>query len=158
MFGLVYISTKALLKDEIQKNPEVGKIIARSIDTGEMVNDNIVCPIIERRLKQSDCKVNGWIMEGFPYTKTQVNVLKALKIKPSIVFVMEQSEEESEKRMAQKRIDPLTGILYNMEVNPPADETTTGRLVEMAEDNIDIIKKLIKSWKSQLLVIEDSFR
>ena len=31
-----------------------------------MVPDELIIPLIEARLKQSDCKVNGWVMEGFP--------------------------------------------------------------------------------------------
>ena len=33
------------------------------------IPDNIVNQLIEKRLKQSDCRVNGWVLEGFPYTK-----------------------------------------------------------------------------------------
>lgn len=67
---MVHVSTTKLLKNEIEKNPEVGKIISSCIDKGEMVPDNIVNNLIEQRLKQSDCKVNGYVMEGFPYTKS----------------------------------------------------------------------------------------
>lgn len=133
-FGLVHISTKALLKNEIKNNPEIGKIISQCIDTGEIVPDNITNPLIERRLKQSDCKVNGWVMEGFPYSRSQVNLLKAMKIKPSLVFIFEQNEEESVRRLSNKRIDPHTGTVYNLEVSPPSDEATSNRLVEQAED------------------------
>lgn len=157
-FGLVHISTKALLKNEIKNNPEIGKIISQCIDTGEIVPDNIVNPLIEKRLKQSDCKVNGWVMEGFPYSRSQVNLLKAMKIKPSLVFIFEQNEEESVRRLSNKRIDPHTGTVYNLEVSPPSDEATSNRLVEQAEDQEDIVRKLYKSWKSQIITIEENFR
>ena len=57
------------MKNEIQKNPEVGKVIKESFENGELVPDNIVNYHVEKRLKQSDCKVNGWVIEGFPYTR-----------------------------------------------------------------------------------------
>lgn len=40
------------------------------MDTGMQIPDEIVNGLIEKRLKQSDCKVNGWVLEGFPYTKS----------------------------------------------------------------------------------------
>jgi len=69
-FGLVPISVQDLLKQELQKNPENGKVIQQCLDSGESVPDNIVNGLIESRLKQSDCRVNGWVMDGFPESET----------------------------------------------------------------------------------------
>jgi adenylate kinase len=65
----VHISARQLLRGEIQKNPETGKIISACFDSGKDIPDEIINPLIEKRLKQSDCRVNGWVMEGFPYSK-----------------------------------------------------------------------------------------
>jgi adenylate kinase len=65
-YGLVSISTRHLLKNEITRNPDVGQLISKCIDNGQMVPDTIVLPLVEERLKQSDCRVNGWILDGFP--------------------------------------------------------------------------------------------
>ena len=146
MFGLKYISVKAMLKDQIQKDPEAGKVITECNDTGEVCPDHIVNPLIEKRLKESDCRVNGWVLEGFGYTKSQLNLLKSLRIKPSIVFVFEQGEDESLRRLGNRRIDPTTGMIYNLEVNPPSDEATSARMIELVEDHDDVIKKKHKAW------------
>lgn len=36
------------------------------IDEGRQVADNLILPLIEARLKQTDCKVNGFVLDGFP--------------------------------------------------------------------------------------------
>jgi len=36
------------------------------------VPDNYVLPLVEQRLKQTDCKLNGWILDGFPSTEAQI--------------------------------------------------------------------------------------
>jgi adenylate kinase len=108
-FGLVHVSAKKILKNEIQKNPEIGKIISKAFDEGTDIPDEIINPLMEKRLKQSDCRVNGWVMEGFPYTKAQVNLLKAMRIKPSMVFLFEGTEDESSRRLGNRRVDPTTG-------------------------------------------------
>lgn len=69
-FGLVPISVQELLKQEIQKNPENGKVIQKCLDSGECVPDGVINGLIENRLKQSDCRVNGWVMDGFPETES----------------------------------------------------------------------------------------
>jgi len=33
--------------------------------------------------------VNGWILDGFPQTDAQINLLKSLKIRPSLVCLFE---------------------------------------------------------------------
>ena len=51
--------------------------------------------IIEHRLRQSDCRINGWILDGFPETESQVNLLKSLRIMPSLCCMFEQGIDES---------------------------------------------------------------
>lgn len=65
-YGLVHICTRTLLKSEIARNPAAGKNISHCLDNGLLVPDQIVLPLVEQRLKQSDCRVNGWILDGFP--------------------------------------------------------------------------------------------
>ena len=69
MFGLVNISTRQLLKSEIKRNKQAGQTIAECIARGELIPDGLVNSVIEQRIKQSDCRVNGWILEGFPQTE-----------------------------------------------------------------------------------------
>jgi adenylate kinase len=46
-YGLCHISARALLKNEILRNPEVGKVISSCLDSGEMVPDSIIMPLVE---------------------------------------------------------------------------------------------------------------
>lgn len=83
------VSVRDLLKKELNENPENGAKIAKCIDSGETIPDSIVNNLIDNRLKQSDCRVNGWVMEGFPENDSQINLLSAIRIKPSTVFLFE---------------------------------------------------------------------
>ena len=123
-----------------------------------MVPDHILNPLVERRIKQSDCKVNGWIMEGFGYTKSQQNLLKALKIKPSTVIMLEQNEDESIRRSGNKRCDPQTGAMYNLEICPPDTEAVSNRLVSKAQDAPEIVKKRNEIYKRQIAVIDEHYK
>lgn len=62
------MSTKQLLKKEIHANREFGKTIADCIDIGDPIPDHITNTLIQRRIMETDCKVNGWVLEGFPNT------------------------------------------------------------------------------------------
>jgi adenylate kinase len=135
-----------LLKNEISRNPEIGQTISKCIDAGALVPDSVVIPLIEQRLKQSDCRVNGWIVDGFPQTDAQINLLKSLKIRPSLVCMFEQPEEESIRRISNRRVDPTTGVYYNLEVFPPKDEATASRLIELNEDKEKVVRQRFSIW------------
>ena len=157
-YGLVHICTRTILKDEIARNPAVGQVIANCFDSGNLVPDSIVMPLLEQRMKQSDCRVNGWVLDGFPQTEAQINLLKSLKIRPSLVVLFEQTEEESVRRLTNRRIDPTTGTYYNLEIDPPRDEATGSRLIELVEDKKNVVKQRFTVWNNQVSNIEEAFK
>lgn len=85
----MYVCTRRLLKNEINLGTKAGKEIQKAIDAGILVPDSILTPLIDQRLKQTDCRMNGWILDGYPQTFEQINHMKELKIKPSLVCVFE---------------------------------------------------------------------
>jgi len=34
--------------------------------SGERIPDDIILRLVDNRLKKSDCRVNGWVLDGFP--------------------------------------------------------------------------------------------
>ena len=70
----------------------------------------------------------------------QITLLKSLKIRPSLVCMFEQPESETIRRLKNRRMDPETGIFYNLELAPPSDDAVVKRLYEMSEDKEEIVK------------------
>ncbi len=54
--------------------------------------------------------------------------------------MFEQPEEESIRRVSNRRVDPTTGCYYNLEILPPKDEATASRLIELAEDKEKVVR------------------
>jgi adenylate kinase len=133
-YGLVHISTTDLLKDEIARKTENGRTISRVISSGDFVPDDIIINLVEQRIKQSDCRVNGWILDGFPKTSAQINMLKTLRVVPSLVVMFECSEDTCITRLSNRKVDPQTGIYYDMSLNPPQDDNILKRLTAVDED------------------------
>lgn len=65
-FGLVNVSPSILLKAEAERAPGIKIKIRESVERGEPVPDEILLRLIDNRLRQSDCRVNGWVLDGFP--------------------------------------------------------------------------------------------
>jgi adenylate kinase len=157
-YGLVFVSVREMLKQVVSKNPDEGKVIKACIERGEPIPDALINSYVEKRLKQSDCRINGWVLEGFPYSKAQINMLRAMRIKPSHVVVFEQQEDESLRRIGNRKVDPQTGICYNIQINPPTEEAISNRLETMPGDTPEVVKKLYLGWKNQQGLIEESFK
>ena len=68
-FGLVHVCTRSLIKEEIVKKPELAQVLAQCVKEGKLVPESIIIPLLEQRIKQSDCRVNGWVLDGFPQTE-----------------------------------------------------------------------------------------
>lgn len=76
-FGLEYIATGVMLEEEIKSKSAIGKKIKELYDSGQLVPDEIVVPLIEKKLaNSSDAK--GFIFKGFPRTLVQSYILDGL--------------------------------------------------------------------------------
>lgn len=71
----------------MQVNPDCADSIRKSLDEGEPVSEDIMNQVIEKRIKQGDCKVNGFVLEGYPCSKNQITYIRSWKIKPSVLFM-----------------------------------------------------------------------
>ena len=125
---------------------------------GQLVPDEIIISLVEQRIKQSDCRVNGWTLDGFPKTVAQITLLKSLKLKPSIVVVLECSEDTCINRLKDKRIDPQTGIFYDMNKNPPKEDSVQKRLVMHEEDEELVVRRRYTNWTEFVGKLEEAYK
>ncbi|MDM8159840.1 MULTISPECIES: adenylate kinase [Labilibaculum] len=76
-YDLEYLATGQMLEQEIQKGTEIGKRIIDLYENGELVPDEIVVQLIEKKIANSS-GVNGFIFKGFPRTLVQSYILDGL--------------------------------------------------------------------------------
>ena len=76
-FGLEYVATGAMLEHEIASNSETGRKITDLYENGQLVPDEIVVQLIEKKLANSK-GVKGFIFKGFPRTLVQSYILDGL--------------------------------------------------------------------------------
>jgi adenylate kinase len=79
-YGLVYISIGKILREELKKGTELGKLTAPYMDRGINVPDELVIKIIEDRIKVNP-DANGFVFKGFPRTMVQTYILEGLMLK-----------------------------------------------------------------------------
>tara|TARA_B100000123_G_scaffold215822_1_gene164286 strand:+ start:328 stop:891 length:564 start_codon:yes stop_codon:yes gene_type:complete len=100
------ISTGEMLRDEIQKNSEIGKKIVEDMNDGRFVSDEIVNSLIEKVISDPG-KKNKLIFDGYPRSLTQAKNLDKLLIKTNqkinFVFFLNVNKETIIKRIKQRK-------------------------------------------------------
>lgn len=76
-FGLVYISTGKMMRQEIKDGTEIGRLAKPYMDKGEIVPDEIPIQLIERKINENP-DANGFTFKGFPRTLIQAYILDGL--------------------------------------------------------------------------------
>ena len=74
-YGLDHLSTGDLLRDEVSSGSVLGLEAADVMNKGELVSDELVLSIVERRLVNIN---KGWLLDGFPRNVNQANSLQKL--------------------------------------------------------------------------------
>lgn len=136
-FGLTFINARELLVNETK--------------------DEVVIPILKKRLTQTDCKLNGYILDGYPCTLAQINLLKSINSKPSMVVIFECDEEKCTGRIKERRYDPHTGKIINRTMDQDIDEDMYDRLVKLEEDNEETVAARRKEWEEFINTAESAY-
>lgn len=79
-YKLTYISTGDLLRNEIIEGSDLGKKASDIIDRGQLVSDEMIVELIEKRIMMSAAN-NGILFDGFPRTLVQAYILEGLLLK-----------------------------------------------------------------------------
>lgn len=109
LYGLYHISTGEVLRDQIARGTELGKIADSFISKGNLIPDDLMVSILEDVLNTYASEAKGVVFDGFPRTIPQAEALKALLEKRgeelTAVIGLEVPEEELTRRMLQRGKD-----------------------------------------------------
>ncbi|HYW95051.1 MAG TPA: nucleoside monophosphate kinase, partial [Bacteroidales bacterium] len=76
-YELIHLSTGDILRNELANKTELGLKAKEIMDRGELVSDEIVISMIEKRL-DANRDAKGFIFDGFPRTVKQAQALDHL--------------------------------------------------------------------------------
>ena len=106
-FNCLQISTGDILRNEIQKNSEIGKKITNNMNEGKFVNDEIVNNLIKDIVFDKQ-KKNKLIFDGYPRSVSQAKNLNILLEKSDqkidYIFFLNVAKEVILKRIEKRKI------------------------------------------------------
>jgi adenylate kinase len=101
------ISTGDLLREEINKNSDIGKAISNDMKDGKFISDHIVNKLI-RTLVSDPKKKNKLIFDGYPRSLSQAknlnSLLEASNQKIDLILFLNVNKETIIKRIEKRKI------------------------------------------------------
>ena len=105
--GNFQLSTGDILREEIKKSSEIGKMISKDMDDGKFIKDNIVNKLIQKFIFDPN-KKNRLIFDGYPRSLSQAKNLDLLLRKSNqeidFVFFLNVSRETIMQRIQKRKI------------------------------------------------------
>ena len=154
--GFPHVDTGSLLRAEISKETEEGKIAKSFIDKGQLVPAELVGKIIAKRLAEKDCE-NGYVLDGYPRSLEQAKTLEAINAE------IDKNGEASFKaiyfdidtqilieRIIYRQSCPKCGEIYNKKFKPSKIENMCDKcnveLKTRADDNEETAKLRFETY------------
>lgn len=157
--GFPHIDTGSLLRAEIAKETDEGKIAKSFIDKGQLVPVDLVGAIIGKKLAEDDCK-NGYVLDGYPRSLEQARMLDEINAKvdgdnevkfKAIYFDIDM--ELLIERIIYRQSCPICGEIYNKKFKPSKVEDVCDKcnvaLKTRDDDNEEIARKRFETYFEQ---------
>lgn len=153
--GIPQISTGDLLRAAVKNGTPLGVRAKAAMDSGNLVDDEIVLGMIRERLAEDDAQ-RGFILDGFPRTLVQAGALDAMlrdMDKPlDAVVLLEVDYGELTKRISGRRSCQDCGKVFNVftspapegEVCPKTNEPH--RLFQRTDDNETAVAERLRVY------------
>lgn len=166
-YKYAHISTGDLLREASHEESEIGKKIASILEKGELVTDDIVFSLLEKRLMEDDTE-NGYILDGFPRTLEQAKryqeTISKLNKDLGIVIVLDTDYEILKNRIVGRVVCPKCGSVYNTltGVNTPKVDNICdkcgGCLIKRSDDNEESFKTRYETYLEKTKPLIDYYK
>ena len=121
-FGFVQLSTGDMLREAKKDQSELGKKVTNIMARGELVTDEIVIGLIEKKLTNEENN-NGFIFDGFPRTLAQADalgdLLETISQKLDYVIELYVDDEKLIERIIGRFTCSACGELYHKTTKLP---------------------------------------
>ncbi len=155
-FGLPFISTGDMLRQNVKDETELGKEAKRYMDAGDLVPDDLIVKMARDRLQQEDAQ-DGFILDGFPRTIPQADALEEMLSgigrRVTAALLIDVPDEELERRLSGRRVCIKAGHNYHIEFDPPKHDGVCdqdgSRLIQRDDDKPEVIRKRLTVYHDQ---------
>ena len=164
-YHIPHVSTGDIFRANIKEGTDLGKEAKSYMDQGLLVPDELTVKILLDRVEKEDC-VNGFVLDGFPRTIPQAEVLEEALAKKNekldYAINVDVPDEKIIKRMSGRRACINCGATFHVENIPPKKEGICDRcgkdLVLRDDDKEETVRKRLDVYHEQTKPLIDFYR
>ncbi|MDA8103132.1 MAG: adenylate kinase [Nitrospiraceae bacterium] len=150
--GIAHISTGDMLRSAAREGTEFGKLAQGYMERGDLVPDEVILGAVRDRLYRSDCREDGFVLDGFPRTLAQAEALEEILAPEGVKLVinLDVSTEVVLRRLSSRRVCTGCGRTYSIDFPPAVDWTCDdcgGTVVQRADDTPEAISRRLAIYE-----------
>ncbi len=166
LWGIPQISTGDLLRGNVAKGTDLGRIAKEIMGRGELVPDSLVEEMVAVRLREPDT-ANGYILDGFPRTLAQAGWLDGrLAAQGGTLQVVAVSihvgYNQLLRRITGRRNCPVCQNIYNVYCKPPKKggfcDLDGAALVQRADDTEKVFAERMRAYEAMTAPVVEHYR
>ncbi|PWZ01354.1 adenylate kinase 1 [Testicularia cyperi] len=161
-----HLATGDMLREQVSKQTELGKMAKKIMDQGGLVSDEIMVSMIKDQLENNPSCKAGFILDGFPRTTPQAekldHMLQDKNQKLDHAVELKINDNLLISRITGRLVHPASGRSYHKEFSPPkkpmTDDITGEPLIQRSDDNAETLKKRLATYHAQTAAVTDYYR
>lgn len=120
---LLHLSTGDVLRQAVRNGTPIGLRVKSVMESGALVSDDLVGEVVDAALESGLSSTSGFLLDGFPRTLRQVEILDALLTRRSLgldhVLLIDAPEAVVLRRLTGRRVCSSCSALYHLDSKPP---------------------------------------
>ncbi len=163
-YHIPQVSTGDMLREALKAGTPLGLEAKKYMDQGALVPDSVVIGLVKERIQKPDAK-NGYMLDGFPRTVSQAQVLDGilgdLSQKIDHVVSVEVPSSELMGRLTGRRTCRQCGAGFHVIFDPPKSDGKCdkcgGELYQRSDDNEVTVKSRLETYEAQTKPLIDYY-
>ena len=149
-----HISTGDMLRAAVKTGSALGLKVRETMDSGELLGDDIIIEMVSERLAEPDARARGFILDGCPRTTYQAEAVAAL-LAPGVLDMtvdIEVPTAQALRRLASRRVCTDCGANYSVSTPPKVNwmcDVCGGEVIQRQDDTEDAIRRRLELYERQ---------
>ena len=92
-YGVAHVDPGEMLRQAVATGSELGLKAKAYMDGGKLVPDDLVIQLVQDKLNTPECRLGGWVLDGYPRTVGQAKALTDAGIIAEHCFALSAPED-----------------------------------------------------------------
>jgi len=147
-----HVSTGDMLRAAVKQGTAIGQKAKDQMDRGELLGDELIMDMVAERLRESDVRARGFVLDGCPRTVAQAERLAGILAPVDLDLAIDIEVHTSQvlRRLAARRVCVDCGANYSLSTPPLINWTCDvcgGEVIQREDDTEEAISRRLELYE-----------